>query len=163
MITSNLIETGALEQVITNFQKHLLKRSYPELIPLEKLRKPHSLVKNLFLKGVHNKSFPGSAFKTFCKNVGKIDKGSRNFGNCDRTHNTKTLQRSVLISSQIESFMVRKVVEDLWSHSKYSSSVLKNFAIFTGKHLSWVLFLMKRPQHRCFLYILQNFLEQLFL
>ena len=48
---------------------------------------------------------------------------------------------------------------------------LKNFAIFTGKHLYLSLFLIKlkackffkkRLQHRCFLWVLQNFQEQLF-
>ena len=52
--------------------------------------------------------------------------------------------------------------------------VLKNFAIFSGKHLRWSLFLIKlqawtlsfinkRLQHRCFLRILQYFYKQLLL
>ena len=46
--------------------------------------------------------------------------------------------------------------------------VLKDFAIFTGKHLCWSLFLKacnsikKRLRHRCFLWILRNCEEQLF-
>ena len=39
-------------------------------------------------------------------------------------------------------------------------AILKYFVIFTGKHLCWSLFLImfikKRLQHRCFLWILQN-------
>ena len=27
---------------------------------------------------------------------------------------------------------------------------LKNFALFTGKHLCWILFFNQRLQHRCF-------------
>ena len=51
MITTNLIETGALEQVITSFyEETFLKISYPELTPVEKLQKSHPLVKNVFLK-----------------------------------------------------------------------------------------------------------------
>ena len=47
--------------------------------------------------------------------------------------------------------------------------VLKDFAIFTGKHLCWSLFLKacnsikKRLRHRCFLWILRNCEEQLFI
>ena len=51
MITTNLTETGALKQVIVNFQeKTMLKRSYPELFPLEKLQEAYALVRNLFSK-----------------------------------------------------------------------------------------------------------------
>ena len=55
----------------------------------------------------------------------------------------------------------------------FKIGVLKNSAIFTGKHLCCSLFfdkvaglrpgtlIKKRLQHRCFLWILQNFKEQL--
>ena len=58
MITTNLIETGSLEQVTTSFQeKTLLKRSYPELIPLKKLQKAHLLVKkSVFISGLTKSS-----------------------------------------------------------------------------------------------------------
>ena len=54
-------------------------------------------------------------------------------------------------------------------------SVLKNFEIFTGKHLCWIIFLRKLqalkpasllkgdPNTGVFVWILQNFYEQLFL
>ena len=67
----------------------------------------------------------------------------------------------------------------------YKIDVLKTFAIFTGKHLRWILFLTKlqtpekkkrnpgkkrdpgklkkRHWHRCFLWIPRNFYEHLFL
>ena len=32
----------------------------------------------------------------------------------------------------------------------FKIAVLKNFAIFTGKHLCWCLFVIKRHRHRCF-------------
>ena len=51
MITTNLTETRALKQVIVIFQeKTMLKRSHPELLPMEKLQEAHALVKNLFSK-----------------------------------------------------------------------------------------------------------------
>ena len=66
----------------------------------------------------------------------------------------------------------------LWSNQKqpsemfYKKAVLKNFAIFTGKHLWWSLFLTKlqdfrpdskRDSNTCiFLWILRNFEEHLF-
>ena len=43
----------------------------------------------------------------------------------------------------------------------FKISVLKNFALFTGKHLCWSLFLIKR-ETGVFLWILRNFYEQLF-
>ena len=56
----------------------------------------------------------------------------------------------------------------------HKKAVLKNFAIFTGKHLCWNLFfnknaglqgpsfIKKRLEHRCFLRTLRNFQEHLF-
>ena len=50
MIITRLTKTGALGKIITNFpEETLLKRSYPDLIPL-KLQKAHLLVRNLFSK-----------------------------------------------------------------------------------------------------------------
>ena len=56
----------------------------------------------------------------------------------------------------------------------YKKAVLKNFAIFTGKHLCWILFLIKLQvfrtailikslQHRCFPVNIAKFLRTVFL
>ena len=47
----------------------------------------------------------------------------------------------------------------------FKTGIIRNFAIFTGKHLSWSLFLIKLWDlrlYRWFLWKLQNFYEQLF-
>ena len=41
----------------------------------------------------------------------------------------------------------------------FKIGVLKNFAIFTGKHLCWSLFLMKMQAFRCFLVNIAIFLR----
>ena len=52
----------------------------------------------------------------------------------------------------------------------FKIGILKNFVIFTGKHLCWSLFLIKLTQktskklkHRCFLVNIAEFLRTLFL
>ena len=56
-----------------------------------------------------------------------------------------------------------RIYRSSFSQMFFKIGVLKNFAIYTGKHLCWSLFnkikrLYKRGlQHRCFPWILQNF------
>ena len=42
------------------------------------------------------------------------------------------------------------VFESCWICSPVSCEFIQNFAVFTGKHLCWGLFLNKKLWHRCF-------------
>ena len=65
MIITRLTKTGALGKIITNFpEETLLKRSYPDLIPL-KLQKAHLLVRKLFSKEKISKVPLTGRFKHF--------------------------------------------------------------------------------------------------
>ena len=51
-------------------------------------------------------------------------------------------------------FMEERSIPDKLKSSRsqmfFNIGALKNFANFTGKHLCWSLFLIKKLQHRCF-------------
>ena len=74
-------------------------------------------MKNLFFKIGHTNSYTSRVFKRLCKNVGKIDTGSRNFLNCDRILNINVIKTLAKACSnkkfQIESEIIEEWVENL--------------------------------------------------
>ena len=80
------------------------------------------------------------------------------------------LQTDLIISGFLSDIGVPDVSQKQPPEVFYKKAVFKNFAIFTGKHLCWSLFLIKLQalrtatlceRHRWFLWKLQTFYKQL--
>ena len=99
-------ETGNRKFSRENYAQKIL----PRTVSTGKVTRSLCIGEKSVFKSGHTKSLTGRVFKTFCKNVGKIDKESRNFANFDRIRNINVIKNLAKVCSN------QKRIESLLFH-----------------------------------------------